>query len=162
MNYNITNLMLSLASAMATPAGCVVGTDLFVHQSPATATIYAVLRTWGGPVPNELSRVPAASIQCMVTAMDATQGLDLAFRLYESLHEADEDARPRSAWSIPGKKLNTPGQLPGVVADDVVSEWTIHGLALDAPPGAIGRDDAGRWEISFNFHVRFTAQLITP
>jgi hypothetical protein len=155
MVYNITNMMLSLAHAMATPAGCAVGQDLFVHQSPSIAELYAVLKVWGGPVPNELNRVPAASIQCMISAMDAAQGLDLGFRLYESLHNsADVDARPRSAWSIPGKKLDAAGQL---VADPAVSEWTIHGLALDAPPGAIGRDDAGRWEISFNFHVHFSA-----
>jgi len=154
MVYNITNMMLSLAYAMATPSGCTVGTELFVHESPGTAAIAAVLRDWGGPTPNELNRVPAASMQCMVTGMNATAGLDLAYRLYESLHNPDDvDARPRSNWIITGKKLDVNGTL---VNDDVVLTWLIHSLALDAPPGAIGRDDAGRWETSFNFHVYFS------
>lgn len=156
---NLTNLVLSLASAMAGAAGggCTVGGDLFIHQSPTVSDdqAFAVLRIYGGPVPEVLRRIPAISVQCMVRSMSAVAGFDLASRLYESLHVAAGDlaGRPRCHWTIDGKQIDAGGDI---VADDVVAIWDIRYLAIQGPPGILGVDDAGRQEISFNFDVHFS------
>jgi len=159
MTPDLTNLLLSLASAIAGPAQATVGTDLFIHTLPSSAlgqTPAAVLRITGGPRPEMLRRLPAHSVQCMTMAADLADGLDLANRLYEALHETTGDlrGRPRSAWSIDAKTLDAGGAL---VADASIAggQWTIGYLDIQQPPGQVGRDDAGRHEIAFNLDVHY-------
>lgn len=165
MAINVTNMLLSLAHAMAQDADPVatLGTDLFVHQVPASASNTsggaAVLRIYGGPVEGELRPVPAVSVQCMVYATDAAEGLLLAQRLYGALHDADNDGRPRSHWTIDAKKID-PGSGEIVADTYLPGGWDIRLIALTSgPPGIVGRGDAaagGRWEIAFNFDVHFS------
>ncbi|MCC6681502.1 MAG: hypothetical protein IT445_11430 [Phycisphaeraceae bacterium] len=168
MAIDVSNLRLSLAHAMAQAAdpAATLGTDLFVHQLPASAPgssatgAGAVLRIYGGPVEGELRPVPGVSVQCMVYATDAAEGLLLAQRLYGALHDADNDGRPRTHWTIAAKKIDaTSGDL--VDDTDLPGGWDIRLIVLTSgPPGIVGRGDAaagGRWEIAFNFDVHFTA-----
>ena len=161
---DLTNLLLSLAVAIAdAPAsgGAAVGTDLFVHSSPVGepgASAVAVLRIYGGPTPEAMYRIPAASVQCMVTAETSGGALDLANRLYEAMHVSggELDARPRAHWSIDALRLSAAGVIE---ADDAIDgeAWVIRRLVPLAPPGEIGRDEAGRVQVAFNFDVHFTA-----
>lgn len=155
---NPSELLLSLAAAMADAAGLTLGQDLFVHQLPAsasTASGCAALRIYGGPVEGELRPVPVVSVQCMVWAQDAGAGLLLARRLYDALHDPANGGRPRTHWSIAGKTLD---DQTGQVVDDPSTAWDIRLIVLHAgPPGIVGRDGEGRWEIPFNFDVRFSA-----
>jgi len=163
MAPNLTNLLLSLAVALADApeSDFTVGTDLFVHSSPVGepgAAATAVLRIFGGPPPESMRRVPAVSVQCMVTAPGSTEALDLGNRLYEALHvsSGELDARPRAHWSIVAKRLNA--STAAVEDDDAISggAWEIRRIVPLAPPGEIGRDDAGRVQAAFNFDVHFT------
>lgn len=165
MTINVTNLLLSLAYAMGQAADPVVtlGDALFVHQIPASKSDAsggaAVLRNYGGPVEEELRPVPMVSVQCMVQALDAADGLMLAQRLYGSLHDADNAGRPLTHWSIAGKKLDP--ESGDVIADPDVAAWDVRLIVFTSgPPGIVSRGDAsqgGRWEIAFNFDVRFSA-----
>ncbi len=175
MSFDATNLLLSLAHAMSESVfardgvAITLGEDLFVHDLPASASsatgAHAVLRIYGGPVEDELLPVPALSVQCMVYADDCGQGLDLAHRLYEALHDPDNSERPRQTWSIDSKKLDAG---TGDVIDDasIPEGWDIRLIVLiSGMPGVIGRGDAssgggaggGRWQISFNFDVRVSS-----
>ncbi len=159
MATNVSNLLLSLAHAMAAAAGSpaiVLGQALFVHELPASsADPAAVLRIYGGPVESELRPIPVVGVQCMTRAMVASDGLQLSARLYAALHDSANAGRPRQTWSVAGKKIDA--TTGGVVNDTGVTTWNIRLIVLQQPPGLIGRDDAGRWEIAFNFDVRFTA-----
>lgn len=176
MSFNPTNLLVSLAYAMAqaaTSAGgdVTLGGNLFVHQLPASASndVGAVLRVYGGPVENELRPVPVLSVQCMTYAPgapgdDAGAGLLFAQRLYDALHDHSSGASggggPRTHWVIPAKRVD---DATGILIDDATLEggWDIRLIVLTSgPPGIVGRGDAnsgGRYEISFNFDVRLTA-----
>lgn len=161
MSLNPSNFLLSLAAQMATAASCTLGTDLFVHQLPAAVPISeggaAVLTIYGGPAPDELRYVPGVSVQCMVHATDASAGLALAQRLYESLRDSS-DSCPRRHWSIDGKAI-----VAGQVDDDPdVAAWDVRLVVLMQPPGIVGRDESGRWNISFNFDVRFSMPSTPP
>lgn len=164
MSFNVTNLLLSLGFAMAQASGSTLGDDLFIHNLPASASNdsagAAVLRIFGGPPEGELRPVPMVSVQCMTHALDASAGLQFAQRLYDALHDTapGSSGGPRNHWNVVGKKIDANGD---VVNDDVTPTWGVRLIGLTSgPPGIIGRGDAssgGRYEISFNFNVRFTA-----
>lgn len=169
---NTTNLLLSLAVALADAifarhgVAVPVGEVLFVHNLPASASNLpgAVLRIFGGPPEGELRPVPVVSVQCMTFApgSDGGAGLDLANLIYDALHTSGggDSGGPRQTWAIAAKTLDA---VSGDVIDDVAMPggWDIRLIVLTSgPPGVIGREDAtsgGRWQISFNFDVRFTA-----
>ena len=158
-SFNPTNLLLSLATAMATASDCTLGVDLFIHQLPpeVPATGASVLRVYGGPEPGELRPVPVVSVQCMTHCLDAGAGMALAMRLYASLYD-QVSGRPRQTWAVPAKRFNG---TTWAVEDDVdfpgAGGWDVRLVVLRQPPGLVGRDDAGRWQIPFNFDVRFSA-----
>jgi hypothetical protein len=172
MPFNPTNLLLSLAYAMAQAApgspSITLGGNLFVHQLPASASndVGAVLRVYGGPIENELRPVPVVSVQCMTYAPgdDAGAGLLFAQQLYDALHDTSVGASggggPRTHWTLVGKKLDD--ATGNVIDDDAVTTWDVRLIVLTSgPPGIVGRGDAasgggGRYEISFNFDVRLT------
>ena len=170
MSYSPTNLLLSLAYALAQAVQsgggqATLGQDLFVHQLPASASNTsggaAVMRIFGGPAENDLRPVPTVSVQCMTYAPgeDAGAGLQFAQRLYDALHDSGNADRPRQTWSVAAKKLDANGNL--VDDDNFPGGWDIRLVVLTSgPPAILGRGDAstgGRWEISFNFNVRLTA-----
>ena len=164
MTPNITNLLLSLASAIATIAGCEVGVDLFVHRLPSSqsnsATGVGLLRAYPASAPGGFRRIPELAIQVMAQATTEAAAIAKAQAIYEALHyTADDDAeqagRPRSAWSIDAKTLDSSGDL---VADTTIdqSRWEIRYLSVNQTPGIISTDDAGRVEAGFNFDVYFS------
>ena len=157
---NLTNLMLSIAAAIAADAGCTLGTDLFVGGSPASgAAAYSVFNLLAGPQPGELYRVPEISSQLMAIAASSATALDQANRIYESLHTPGTPgsglgSRPRSMWSVPGQRVNAAGVIE---ADPAVAIWDVRLLVLRNTPGTLGRDKDGLWRAAFNFDVYFTA-----
>ncbi|HEX7009479.1 MAG TPA: hypothetical protein VF184_05825, partial [Phycisphaeraceae bacterium] len=58
---------------------------------------------------------------------------------------------------VPAKRLN-PTTLAVEADPDVPGgAWDVRLIVLHGLPGVVGRDGEGRWEIPFNFDVRFSA-----
>jgi hypothetical protein len=113
------------------------------------------MATYGGPRPETLRPIPEMSIQVMTTGKSPGATLALASALYDALFTTDGqgNVRPRNAWQIQPKKINS-----NAVDDDTSIEgWDVHWVSPIAPPGVVGRDEAGRFNIAFNFDTRFEA-----
>jgi len=153
----ISKFLLSLAYAMGAAAVPVatVGSTLFALQASEKADgstdPYAVLLSYPGPAPDELDRVAEISVQVKGTGKTAAAATDLVNQLYESLYQ---DNVVRHGWVIAGKI--TSGLA---VIDDPGVSYEVRLVIPQQTPGVTGRDERGRWNVTFNFDVRF--QLAT-
>ena len=156
MPYSLANFNLSLAAALAAAAGMAMGSELWANQAPEAdaAAVYSVLRVYGGPVPEGLLRVPAASVQAMTTAKSAAAALDAANRLYDALYDAEN--LPRHHWVIAGILIGG----DGAIAADPDNDWEVRLVIPGAPPGQIGVDARGFAQVVFNFDIRFQPKEI--
>lgn len=156
---NLTNLMLSIAAAIAGDAGCTLGTDLFVGGSPAPGSSqFAVFNITSGSQPGELYRVPMLSAQLMAVAPSAGDAIDQANRIYESLHVTTGGAvgRAKSMWSVPAKRISSTGAIEADPNPALASGWGVRYINFHQSPGALGRDKDGLWRAAFNFDASFT------
>jgi len=89
----------------------------------------------------------------MVTAADVNAGLALAEAIYGAVHATARPGQPRTWWQIPAKALDG---NDAVAADSTMPEgWRVNWIVLLQPPGVIGWDERGRWNVVFNFDVTF-------
>jgi hypothetical protein len=184
MKIDLTNFLLSLATAMAALATSElcpveVGDQLWILQAREAAAgagkgggadVVSVLRVYGGPQPEGLRRIEQVSIQCMTTGASGARALSRASQLYGTLYQADEESgeeSPRHAWAFDGKRIGADGS----VAEDLASEggagnvgegrgWVVDLAQPQSPPGLVGVDPQGRQNIVFNFDVVFHAKEI--
>lgn len=150
------DFLLSLAAAIAGVTGLTLGTNLFVHQTieKIASTPNSVLRVYGGPPPLELRDIPGVSVQCFSVGPMASDVSDQADAIFASLR--DDTGVARNGWTIPAKEISaTDGTVQDATGDNAGGNWLVHLITPVAPPGVVGRDDRGFWNVSFNFDVRF-------